>query len=69
MPLKILKNSKSVIFSFENGDLPISNILRRLTASRIIDQFGRKRYQKKHKDVGYTFLSVFFHTVSIFLNI
>ena len=33
--------------------LPFSNILKRLTAPRIINQFGRKRCQKKHKYVRY----------------
>ena len=33
-----------------------SNILQRLTVPRIIDQFGRKRCQKKRKDVNYELL-------------
>ena len=33
-----------------------SNIIQRLIVPRTIDQFGRKRCQKKHKDVDYNFL-------------
>ena len=37
-----------------------SSFLQRLTVPRIIDQFRRKRYQKKRKYVGYKFLHEFF---------
>ena len=37
-----------------------SNIFQRLTVPQMIYQFGRKRCQKKHKDVDYKLLSEFF---------
>ena len=37
-----------------------SSILQRLTVPRIIDQFWRKRCQKKRKDMGYNLLQDFF---------
>ena len=36
-----------------------SSILQRLTVTRIIDQFGRKRCQKKRKDLSYQLLLEF----------
>ena len=39
---------------------PFSNIFQRLSVTPKIDQFGRKRYQKKIKDVSYQLLWDFF---------
>ena len=41
-------------FSSKRAFCRIPSILQRLTAPRIIDQFGHKSYQKKRKGVGYT---------------
>ena len=35
-----------------------SSILQRLTVTRVIDQFGRKRCKRKHKDLSYQHLWV-----------
>ena len=48
------KISKLTTFSFEKSDL---------TVSRIIDQYGRKRYQKKRKDLWYQLLPDFFSKI------
>ena len=37
-----------------------SNIIQRVTVPRIIDRYGRKRCQKKRKDVNYELLEEFF---------
>ena len=36
--------------------------------ARIIDQFVRKRYQKKRKDVDYKFLKELFKNTLLFMN-
>ena len=38
----------------------LSSILQRFTMPRLIDQFGRKRYQKKLEDIGSKLLNTFF---------
>ena len=38
----------------------LGSVLQRLTVPRIIDQFGRKRCQKKRKEVEYKLLQDFF---------
>ena len=43
-------------FPSKTATLPFSNIFQRFTVPRIIDQFGRKRCQKKRKDVNYQLL-------------
>ena len=54
--LNFRKNSKSTSFSFENGDFTVLKHFQRLTVSPKIDQFGRKRCQKKRKDVSHQLL-------------
>ena len=56
--LNICKKSKSATFSFENNDLSMFKLSSKAhcAVTRITDQFGRKRYQKKRKDVSYHFL-------------
>ena len=54
------KVSEIETFSFDHSDLSIfSNILQRLTVPPIIDQFGRKRCQKKRKEMQYKLISVY----------
>ena len=48
------------IFPSKTDICRFSNIFQRLTVPPIIDQFGRKRCQKKHKDVCYKLLCEFF---------
>jgi len=47
-------------FPSKTANCRFSNIFQRLTVPRIIDQFGRKRCQKKRKDVNYKLLYEFF---------
>ena len=51
--------SKSTTFSSIAAICRFANILQRLTAPRIIDQFGRKSCQKKRKDMNYELLYEF----------
>ena len=44
------------------------NILQRLTLPRIIDQFERKRWQKKRKDVSYHPQQEFFKNILFYMN-
>ena len=55
--LNFQKSSKSTSFSFKNGDFPVLKHFQRLTVPPKIDQFGRKRCQKKRKEVSYEFIS------------
>ena len=50
---KMYENGKIAVFEEDDVDFEFFLIL---TVSRIIDQFGRKRYQKKRKDVSYQIL-------------
>ena len=43
-------------FSFDSSNLLIFKYIQRLTVPRIIDRFGRKRCQKKRKNVEYKLL-------------
>ena len=54
--LNLRKISKSTTFSFGNSDLSNFKHIQRLSVSRKIDQFGRKRCQKKRKDMDYQLL-------------
>ena len=33
----------------------LSTVLQKLTVPRIVDQFGHKKFQKKHKDLDFNF--------------
>ena len=47
---------------------PFSTILQRLAMPRIMVQFGRKKCQKKRKDVNYQLLHDFFHKYFLCTN-
>ena len=40
----------------------------RLAVPRIIDQFGRKRCQKKRKDVDYKLFKIFFKNILVYMS-
>ena len=55
-------------FSSKRAFCRIPSILQRLTAPRIIDQFGHKSYQKKRKSVGYTGYSLLRKNILLKMN-
>ena len=58
--LKFRKNSKFWYFPSKTSILLFSNIFQRLTLPQKIYQFGRKRCQKRRRDVSYQLLWEFF---------
>ena len=65
----MLEHRQIVVFGGKCRQFRILSIVQRLTALRIIDQFGRKRWQKKGRYVGNKLLVLKFMTVLVSLGL